>query len=442
MKKLFKITLTLFLAAIIVLGFALPLNPAGNWYQQFFPNLSNQQISDVTFLDSLIGFAVTESTPINDTAYILKTTNGGDNWIIKHRSVDDYSRIMFANSNTGFTAGGDLIKTTNAGENWTGINRPNQTRIDGMYVLNNDTLWLVDSDGLVGGVFRTTNGGANWQVQYQGNNPNRIYMVDRNLGFISPPSMGALYRTTNSGVNWTQVPGADGFLDMKFADASTGWKARVSSMKKTTDGGLNWVQQTIPSGGIIFSSSVTKISLLNKDTLWAVGGEAFYGSGQFRGIIFRTINGGVNWLFQVPDTAIHLDTYTQIQFISKDKGWAYRHEGGIHTTNGGDTTWLVGVTQVSSEVPKEYRLYQNYPNPFNPVTIIKYQIINTGYAKLVVYDVTGKEIAVLVNKEQRTGTYQTDFTVHNISSGVYFYQLTVTTAKEVYRETKRMILIK
>lgn len=118
---------------------------------------------------------------------------------------------------------------------------------------------------------------------------------------------------------------------MHFVDGSTGWKA-AGTVKKTTNGGLNWIQQVLPSGGMIISSGVGKLSVLNKDTIWASGLYVQYPNLQSRGIILRTVNGGQNWLFQTPDTAIHSNTYySHIKFINARVGWAYTLATGVHT---------------------------------------------------------------------------------------------------------------
>ncbi|MBK6878006.1 MAG: hypothetical protein IPG99_16555 [Ignavibacteria bacterium] len=115
---------------IFINAFNFQHNPPGAWRQQFMPELGGQSISDVTFLDSLIGFAVTRSATVNDTGYILKTSNGGETWNIVYRSVDNYCNVKFVNETTGFVAGGALLKSTNSGEDWFGINRPNQTDLE------------------------------------------------------------------------------------------------------------------------------------------------------------------------------------------------------------------------------------------------------------------------------------------------------------------------
>jgi len=98
----------------------------------------------------------------------------------------------------------------------------------------------------------------------------------------------------------------------------------------------------------------------------------------------------------------------------------------------------VGIEEPGNETPTEFSLEQNYPNPFNPVTNIKFSIPLTGIVKLKVYDILGKEMAVLVNKHLTAGTYQADFNGSTFASGVYFYKLET----EGFLEIKKMMLVK
>lgn len=99
---------------------------------------------------------------------------------------------------------------------------------------------------------------------------------------------------------------------------------------------------------------------------------------------------------------------------------------------------VLAVQNISTEIPDQFSLYQNYPNPFNPNTIINYELRVTSYAKLVVYDIMGREIRTLVNEKQSPGTYQIELDGSGLTSGVYFYRLT---AGE-FTDTKRMLLVK
>jgi hypothetical protein len=104
----------------------------------------------------------------------------------------------------------------------------------------------------------------------------------------------------------------------------------------------------------------------------------------------------------------------------------------------------VKITNIESGVPSSYRLYQNYPNPFNSSTKIKFDIPKTGNriqnseVKLVIYDITGREISVLINEKLQPGSYEITFNGYNLPSGIYFYQLRAGN----YNETKKMILLK
>jgi len=106
----------------------------------------------------------------------------------------------------------------------------------------------------------------------------------------------------------------------------------------------------------------------------------------------------------------------------------------------GDTAFPVGINNVNSEIPEIFSLSQNYPNPFNPTTKIKFDISGSSAAQtfLYVYDLIGREIAVLVNQHLKPGTYEVDFDGSNLPSGVYYYKL----ESGGFIETKKMVLIK
>ncbi|MCG6914047.1 T9SS type A sorting domain-containing protein [bacterium BMS3Abin03] len=88
-------------------------------------------------------------------------------------------------------------------------------------------------------------------------------------------------------------------------------------------------------------------------------------------------------------------------------------------------------------LPSNFSLKQNYPNPFNPNTIIEYSIPNASFVNLAVFDALGRKIKVLVNSEQKSGTYSVLFEGSTLSSGCYFYQLKV----DGYITTKKMLLL-
>ncbi|MFA6457704.1 MAG: right-handed parallel beta-helix repeat-containing protein, partial [Bacteroidota bacterium] len=103
-----------------------------------------------------------------------------------------------------------------------------------------------------------------------------------------------------------------------------------------------------------------------------------------------------------------------------------------------DGTWT-GVKELfSNHIPASFDLSQNYPNPFNPSTTIRYALPSSAEVKLSVYDLLGREIAILVNEKQSAGWKEVEWNAHHVSSGIYFYKLTAGN----FVETKKMLVVK
>jgi hypothetical protein len=88
--------------------------------------------------------------------------------------------------------------------------------------------------------------------------------------------------------------------------------------------------------------------------------------------------------------------------------------------------------------PSTFVLLQNYPNPFNPTTVIRYQLSAVSDVRLVVYDMLGREVAVLVNERKAPGSYSAHLNASGFASGVYLYRLTAGT----FSETRKMALVR
>jgi len=99
---------------------------------------------------------------------------------------------------------------------------------------------------------------------------------------------------------------------------------------------------------------------------------------------------------------------------------------------------IVGINQISNNIPKGFMLEQNYPNPFNPNTVISYQLAVSSFAKLKVYDILGNEITTLVNEKQNAGSYSVEFDASIYPSGIYYYKLEAGDFSEV----RKMIMVK
>ncbi len=375
-----------------------------------------QQNSGVTsilratfFLNVNTGFAVGNSK--------LRTTNGGLNWVPIIIPYDSYD-IQFVDSSIGYIVGFfkpvTLQKSTNGGVNWTTVTFP---LVPGwpyfsMKFFNSNTGFINTS--------KTTNGGLNWANTYPSQTMHSICFLNENTGWECN-NYGTVIKTTDGGTNWTyiNVGSGIGLQSIFFINENTGWAVSSSSrVYKSTNGGINWTM--IYNQGLC---GLNTLYFVNEQTGWIAGCE---------GAINKTTNGGMNWTLQSLGSTTYL---YDMQFVNEFTGWAVGANGKIlKTTTGG----LTFINVISAEIPNHFSLSQNYPNPFNPNTKIKFQISELSQAKLIVYDVLGKEIAALVNEHLNAGAYEVDWDASNYPSGVYLYKLQT----EVFTETKKMVLLK
>ncbi len=124
--------------------------------------------------------------------------------------------------------------------------------------------------------------------------------------------------------------------------------------------------------------------------------------------------------------------YWSVKALSVDDTGKYSNITSFTT---GDTVLAVRKT---NQVPNKFLLYQNYPNPFNPATEIKYSVPALGLVNLNVFNLLGKKVAALVNKEQSAGIHEVRFDASDLTSGIYFYRL----EDGNFSMVKKMILLK
>jgi predicted lipoprotein with Yx(FWY)xxD motif len=105
--------------------------------------------------------------------------------------------------------------------------------------------------------------------------------------------------------------------------------------------------------------------------------------------------------------------------------------------NSGAFTYSQSV-EIEITAPNNFALFQNYPNPFNPTTNISYQLPVTGNVTLKIYDMLGREVAILVNEVKEPGAYELKWNAANVPSGIYLYKLSAGN----YTQTRKLVLLK
>jgi len=285
-------------------------------------------------------------------------------------------------------------------------------------------------------------------------------------GYADNNSTGAVWVFTRSGGVWTQQ--GQKLVGVGSVYASQGYSVSVSADGNTfVEGGPSdngsegcififtrsagvWTQQgpvLVGSGAIgnngnnVFQGTSVAISLDGNTVV-----EGGYGDGNYMGAAWCFVRSGGVWT-QVGAKLVGTGTigaavYQAFTVAISSDGSTVIEGGEGENTNVG-AAWVftypgIGITPISNEVPARFMLMQNYPNPFNPNSKIKFQIAKSSYAKLIVFDMLGREVAALVNENLNPGTYEVDFDGSTYASGVYFYVLKT----ESFTETKRMILLK
>jgi ligand-binding sensor domain-containing protein len=268
--------------------------------------------------------------------------------------------------------------------------------------------------GTAYGVHRTTNDGALWERVNNGLSDSSVTAL-----FVTPTGRlycgvvgGLVFTSSDNGTSWTEADsGLNGSYIWCFAQA----------MNKVFVGTGLGVYSTADSGHYWESSGLGSSSILALAT--AKNGHLF--AGDFQGP-HRSTDGGATWARLgdgfVGNSAraigVGADGYA---FVATDGNGIYRSTQKVVTSLSGQT----------DRVPAAFKLEQNYPNPFNPLTIIKYTVggtrglgLGASGVTLAVYDVLGRQVAVLVNERKAPGSYEVSFDGSGLASGVYVYRLT------------------
>ncbi|MBI5726441.1 MAG: VCBS repeat-containing protein [Ignavibacteriales bacterium] len=206
----------------------------------------------------------------------------------------------------------------------------------------------------------------------------------------------------------------DGDGDLDLFAARCFQATENNSLYKNNGNGNHWLQinlQGVKSNKSAIGAVVKVKALINGSPVWQqrrVTGQNGYCSQNLRlhfGLAASTVVDSIviHWPSGImqSQTALLVDTILTIK----------------------EDTTLTGTSQRKNIPDKSFQLQQNYPNPFNPETVINYTIPNESFVSLKVYNVTGKQVATLVQNLQKPGSYAVSFTAAGLASGVYIYTL-------------------
>ena len=388
-------------------------------------------------------------------------------------------KVRFVNGNTGWILGENgIYKTADAGKTW--LRQNAATRFGNLLLtLDENTAFYSASNNISAtktttGLRRTGDGGATWQIvdssyfhYFDGD------FVNERIGYVTVADVNfrsAILKTLDGGKTWKTIannfsPAHYELTGLTFVDEQRGWAVSYDAIIfHTRDGGTTWTLQDSIRVAPSYFTPLRDIQFTTPDSGWAVGGL----SGNQ--LIVRTTNGGQHWsAMQQPGCSLR-----EAQFLNGPVGWAVgmNNFGAfiLQTTTGGaswtgqslqptpgpnagieslslltqNTGWAVGwqgrVYKLSSTVsvataplssnstPEKFGLTFNQPNPVRVSTRFAYTLSAAASIRLAIYDVLGREVALLFSGEKAPGVYSVFWEgrdQHNtlLPNGIYFYRL-------------------
>ncbi|MFI5145437.1 MAG: YCF48-related protein, partial [Ignavibacteria bacterium] len=410
------------------------------------------------------------------------------------------------------TKSNTVYRSLNRGDSWTQIATIPYGSVSNSFIVSpkdtNKFIVAIDSsDNISGKVMLSTNYGQNWDITLSANRSTDGIPLAMDPNHTDTLYYGTtdslIFRSNDFGATWfpagpqmfaynCSMKVIEGHSNVILMGAAEDTSVGSSHLYKSTDFGQSWFIVDSNSGPGYPEQPAIVTSPVNSNIIYA---SFFLGT---QGGLKRSMNQGRSWIFlNIDANAWGLDVarddpnaicYGDGDDFSNNAPY-YSFDGGVHFNPlplfsspnfsvlfyNRNTLLMqqwnafyklninfsnpIGVKKIASTVPVKYYLSQNYPNPFNPSTKINFSIpyFSTGTGmdvKLIIYDILGREIATLVNRQLQPGTYEVEWDAGKYSSGIYFYKLEVSAESGaeavsgaepqsiLFSETKKMILIK
>jgi photosystem II stability/assembly factor-like uncharacterized protein len=378
--------------------------------------------------------AVDSSTVLVGTDFgLFRSPDNGTSWqessngILPHfiRSLAaDSSGNLFA-GNMVFGPQGGIFKSTDAGRTWRCTSGDSiktcYTPIQAIVVTQMNTI-LAGVGSMKWWIARSTDSGETWMP------------VPRITNFYSPQALAldragniygacwgtGVFRSTDDGLTWSYVNADLSTLNiycLAARDSGEAYAGGLGGVFQSTNAGSSWK---------VISTSLGRIDV--RAIAFDIGGDLVVST--YTGDVYRTTDEGNTWTkdpFPGSNQLIHSLSSRGGDLFAADSSGVYRCTRA---------TTSVGIADAL--VPESARLEQNYPNPFNTTTVIRCQVPVASMVRLVVYDVLGREVAVLMNEKREPGRYEVHWDATGLSSGVYICRMNAGS----YMESRKMLMLR
>jgi photosystem II stability/assembly factor-like uncharacterized protein len=346
-----------------------------------------------------------------------------------------------------------LLRSTNNGASWTDLN-PLLSKPQIEYVVASDQNIFVETFGSA--IYRSTNYGNSWMKMSDGFTTDLVNSFSEFWGYLfAGLNYDGIYRSADGGATWVEIDTGlfkhNGYAGHFASSGTYLFVATSSGVYRSIDSGTTWIQVN------------TGITDLTSGPI-AVSGTSLLVNGGQAGI-FRSTDNGNHWV------QTDLDHITHSIVVSGSDVFAGSEDGIYHSKNNGinwtsidsglspnslgsglglytvfrDTLfagyekeywWELLLSKVitssvpASNQPSAIHLEQNYPNPFSGSTTIRFDIPERAAVSLKVYDITGREVAVLASETMDAGSYTRTFNAEGLPSGMYICQLEAGSSRQ------------
>lgn len=286
-------------------------------------------IYSMYFIDNNIGFAVGLS------GRILKTIDGGNSWVSYSPTYNDIKQLDFVTNDIAYSlVGNTFYKSTDGGYKWINLDPPVDNSKTQSFDFINDSTGFAIAGGDIGtsascnDIYKTVDGGKSWNLINKEyiiyDNLYCIDFVNKDTGFVSGGyNGGGIFRTTNGGVDWEQVESIS-CGQIQFINSKVGYARNVSNyynhIYKTIDGGTTWTST------FEIDENINCFHFIDEDHGYFVGDNS---------LMYKTTDGGDTW----QELDIPYEYYEFVKFYSNQTGYILDEEGKLYKTDDGGETW-------------------------------------------------------------------------------------------------------
>lgn len=371
-------------------------NNGANWTSIGIPALN---VGCITSDGSNIYSSTNTSNPSVIRGGIYTFNIASSKWKKIYKDDNDYSFSYYSllvNGNNIYASKrnnndyGGIIYSSNLGVNWSDI---------GMQGKIIRAIINFGPNIIAGGQFGTyvtSNNGIIWDSTT--GLKMSIWALGKSANKVFAGPIYGIYQSTNSGVSWAVSSSTINFVNAFKTIGSVIFAAAEFGAYYTTNDGISWIKKGLST------QSVSDIDAYGSNTFACT----YLG-------IYRSIGNDTNWT--LVNTGLGSNIHYRTIYIHNNYCYLGTVENSMYRI---PVSELIGIRNISSEIPAFHSLHQNHPNPFNYSTRIKFELPERSYVKMLIYDMTGRLVVNMIDESLNPGVYSIDWDASAFPSGVYF----------------------